>query len=61
MNSSVEKILRKTAYNFVIENGGTEEEAQAAADQKVASVNKMSEEEETWVDITTGKKHKARY
>ncbi|MEX0597116.1 MAG: hypothetical protein WD512_11505 [Candidatus Paceibacterota bacterium] len=61
MNARVEQILRKSSYDFAIKCGKTEEEAQAAADQKIASVNKMSEEEETWVDITTGKKHKARY
>ena len=61
MNAQVEKILRKQAYDFAIKCGKTEEEAQRAADEKVASVNKMSEEEEVWVDITTGKRHKARH
>lgn len=62
MNAKVEQILRKSAYDFAIKCGASEEEAQAEADNKIKSVNKLVEREkkQKWVDITTGKKHTPR-
>jgi hypothetical protein len=59
MNAKVEQILRKQAYDFAIQIGKSETEAQAEADNKIRSVNKLTEVEkkQKWVDITTGKKH----
>jgi len=59
MNAKVEQILRKSAYDFAIMCGASEEEAQAEADNKIKSVNKVAEQEKNqkWVDITTGKTH----
>ena len=59
MNAKVEQILRKSAYDFAIMCGASEEEAQTEADNKIKNVNKALEEEKTqkWVDITTGKTH----
>jgi hypothetical protein len=59
MNAKVEQILRKSAYDFAIMCGASEEEAQAEADNKIKSVNKLIEEEkkQKWVDITTGETH----
>jgi hypothetical protein len=45
MNAKVEQILRKSAYDFAIMCGASEEEAQAEADNKIKSVNKLIEEE----------------
>lgn len=60
MNAKVEQILRKQAYDFAIMIGKSE--AQAEADNKIRSVNKIAEAEKNqkWVDITTGKKHTPR-
>lgn len=62
MNAKVEQILRKSAYDFAIKCGASEEEAQAEADNKIKSVNKALEEEkkQKWVDITTGETHTPR-
>jgi hypothetical protein len=62
MNAKVEQILRKQAYDFAIMFGKSEAEAQAEADNKIRSVNKIAEAEKNqkWVDITTGKKHTPR-
>jgi len=59
MNAKVEQILRKQAYDFAIMIGKSEAEAQAEADNKIKSVNKLAEAEkkQKWVDITTGEKH----
>jgi len=59
MNAKVEQILRKQAYDFAIQIGKSEAEAQEEADNKIKSVNKLAEAEkkQKWVDITTGKKH----
>ena len=59
MNAKVEQILRKSAYDFAIMCGASEEEAQAEADKKIKSVNKVAEQEkkQKWVDITTGETH----
>ena len=59
MNAKVEQILRKQAYNFAIQIGKTEAEAQAEADESILRINKMVEKQknEVWVDITTGEKH----
>jgi len=59
MNAKVEKILRKQAYNFAIQIGKSEAEAQAEADESILRLNKMVEKQkdEVWVDITTGEKH----
>jgi len=59
MNAKVEQILRKQTYEFAIMCGKSEAEAQAEADKKIASVNKIAEAEknQVWVDITTGKTH----
>ena len=59
MNAKVEQILRKQAYNFAIQIGKSEAEAQAEADESILRINKMVEEQknEVWVDITTGEKH----
>jgi hypothetical protein len=62
MNAKVEQILRKTAYDFAIKCGASEAEAQEEANNKIKSVNKLIEEEnnQEWVDITTGEKHTPR-
>lgn len=59
MNAKVEQILRKQAYDFAIQIGKSEAEAQAEADNSINNINKMIEKQkdEVWVDITTGKKH----
>jgi hypothetical protein len=59
MNAKVEQILRKQAYDFAIQIGKSEAEAQAEADNSINNINKMVEKQknEVWVDITTGKKH----
>jgi|LakMenEpi03Aug12_release.lakeMendotaPanAssembly.Ray.scaffolds.fasta_scaffold150702_5 hypothetical protein len=59
MNAKVEQILRKSTYDFAIQCGMTEAEAQEKADNKIKNVNKLAEREKNqkWVDITTGKKH----
>lgn len=59
MNAKVEQILRKQAYDFAIQIGKSEAEAQAEADYSIQNINKMVEKQknEVWVDITTGKKH----
>lgn len=62
MNAKVEQILRKQAYDFAIQIGKSEAEAQAEADESILRLNKMVEKQknEVWVDITTGKKHTPR-
>ena len=57
MNAKVEQILRKKTYDFAIMCGASEEEAKLEADQKIASVNKMVDQEKNQklIDITTGK------
>ncbi len=57
MNAKVEQILRKQAYDFAIQIGKSE--AQAEADNSINNINKMIEKQknEVWVDITTGEKH----
>ena len=59
MNAKVEQILRKQAYDFAIKCGATETEAQEEANDKIRSVNKLIEQENTqeWIDITNGEKH----
>ena len=62
MNAKVEQILRKSAYDFAIMIGKSEAEAQEEANNKIKSVNKLVEQEnnQEWVDITTGEKHTPR-
>jgi hypothetical protein len=59
MNAKVEQILRKQAYDFAIQIGKSEAEAQAEADDAITRLNNMVEKQknEVWVDITTGEKH----
>jgi hypothetical protein len=59
MNAKVEQILRKQAYDFAIKCGATEAEAKAESDNKIKSINKLIDDEnnQVWVDITTGEKH----
>ena len=45
MNAKVEQILRKQSYDFAIMCGKSEAEAQAEADNKIKSVNKLVEAE----------------
>jgi hypothetical protein len=64
MTAATEKILRQQAYDFTVNVlGESHEEGLKAADEKIANMNRLMKEEEnqTWVDITTGKTHKANY
>jgi hypothetical protein len=62
MNAKVQEILRKSAYNFAIKCGASEEEAIKAGEDKIKSTQRLIEEEENqkWVDITTGETHTPR-
>ncbi len=62
MNAKVQEILRKSAYNFAIKCGYTEEEAIKAGEDKIKSTQRLIEQEENqkWVDITTGETHTPR-
>ncbi len=62
MNAKVQEILRKSAYNFAIKCGASEEEAIKAGEDKIKSTERLLEEEKNqkWVDITTGETHTPR-
>lgn len=58
--TGVNKVLYRTSYNFEMEHcpGATPESAHAAGLDKIARMNKMSEEArkpQTYIDLSTGK------
>ncbi len=58
MTEGIKRILFNQGYEFAIEIGKTEEEAQAAGKENIARCERLAEEEKNtkWVDITTGKR-----
>ena len=60
--TKAEIVLYRMAYNFEMKYGAkTEQAAHEAANKKIASVRRMVQVPEVWVDITTGKQHIANY
>ena len=62
----VEKVMYKSAFNFHMKNhnGATEDSAHTAGLNELKRLGKLREEHskpQTWVDITTGKRHLANY
>ena len=62
----VEKVMYKMGYNFHKNHskGATEESAHQAGLNEISRLAKLKEdhaEPETWVDLSTGKTHKANY
>jgi hypothetical protein len=62
----VEKVMYKTAYNFHLKyhSGATEDTAHEAGINELKRLGKLREEHsqpQTWVDLSTGKTHKANY
>jgi len=53
----VDEVLYRMAYDFIIETGGTEEEAHAEGLAKIERTYRLAEEtkDEKYIDITTGK------
>ena len=60
----VEKVMYKSAYNFHMKYtlNANEESAHQAGLREIDRINKLrNQPEETWIDITTGKTHKANH
>jgi len=62
----VEKVMYKAAYNFHLKyhNGATEDTAHEAGINELKRLGKLREvhsQPQTWVDLSTGKTHKANY
>ena len=62
----VEKVMYKSAYNFHMEHhkGATEQSAHEAGLNELKRLGKLRKEAskpQTWVNLSTGKTHKANY
>jgi hypothetical protein len=61
--TKIEQVMFKSAKNFALKLGKTEEEAIQKGYAEIDRINRISKEDAdtVWVDVTTGKKHIANY